>query len=161
MANAKQQKFKPAQNFVPIQEVRDGIVLLKDGPMRAILMTSTINFALKSEDEQIALLSQFQSFLNSLDFSIQLFVQSRDLDIRPYIAKLEDIFTQQTNELMRVQTREYIEFVKSFVENTSIMTKRFFIIVPYEAAMVSAGKGGVSFGGGKQSAADILPTGSS
>ena len=127
MANAKQQKFKPAQNFVPIQEVRDGIVLLKDGPMRAILMTSTINFALKSEDEQIALLSQFQSFLNSLDFSIQLFVQSRDLDIRPYIAKLEDIFTQQTNELMRVQTREYIEFVKSFVENTSIMTKRFTI----------------------------------
>lgn len=125
------QKFKATQKFVPIKEVRDGIVVLSDGSMRAILMTSSLNFALKSNDEQIAILGQFQNFLNSLDFSIQIYIQSRDLDIRPYIAKLENIYKDQINDLMRIQTREYIEFVKSFVGSSNIMTKRFFIIVPY------------------------------
>ena len=99
--------------------------------MRAILMTSSLNFALKSSDEQIAILGQFQNFLNSLDFSIQIYIQSRDLDIRPYIAKLESLYKEQTNDLMRIQTKEYIGFVKSFVESSNIMTKRFFIVVPY------------------------------
>ncbi len=154
MASAPKQNFTPTQEFVPIQEVRDGIVILKDGSMRAILMTSSVNFALKSEEEQVAILAQFQNFLNSLDFSIQIFIQSRDLDIRPYIAKLEELYKQQTTDLMRVQTREYIDFVKTFVEGASIMTKRFFIVVPYTQAMLSAGKGGVTFGRGKQNAAE-------
>ena len=153
MAAAKQ-NFKPTQNFVPIQEVRDGIVILKDGSMRAILMTSSVNFALKSEDEQLALLVQFQNFLNSLDFSIQIFIQSRDLDIRPYIAKLEVLYKAQTTDLMRIQTREYIEFVKTFVAGASIMTKRFFIVVPYSQAILSSGKGGMSFGKNKGNTAE-------
>lgn len=124
-------KMKATQGFVPIQEVRDGIVTLKDGSMRAILMTSSVNFALKSSEEQIAILAQFQNFLNSLEFSFQIFIQSRDLDIRPYVAKLEDLYKNQTNDLMRIQTREYIEFIKSFVEGSNIMTKRFFIVIPY------------------------------
>lgn len=146
------QKFKPTQEFVPIREVRDGIVILKDGSMRAILMTSTINFALKSEEEQVAILVQFQNFLNSIEFSIQIFVQSRDLDIRPYVAKLEDLYKQQTSDLMRIQTREYIEFVKSFVEATNIMVKRFFIVVPYSQTILPTGKGGLPTlkGKGKQ-----------
>lgn len=148
MAVAKK-NFKPTQEFVPIQEVRDGIVILKDGSMRAILMTSSVNFALKSEDEQLAILIQFQNFLNSLDFSLQIFIQSRDLDIRPYVAKLEVLYKAQTTDLMRIQTREYIEFVKTFVEGSSIMTKRFFLVVPYTQAMIKTGKGGVSFGKGK------------
>ena len=140
---AAKQNFKPTQEFVPIKEVRDGIVILKDGSMRAILMTSSINFALKSEEEQIAILAQFQNFLNSLEFSIQIFVQSRDLDIRPYVAKLEELYKQQTSDLMRVQTREYIEFVKNFVDATNIMVKRFFIVVPYSQTMLPTGKGGL------------------
>ncbi|MDO8589883.1 MAG: hypothetical protein Q7R69_01250 [bacterium] len=130
------------QEFVPIKEVRDGVVLLKDGGMRAILLCSSLNFALKSEDERQAILLQFQDFLNSLDFSIEIVVQSRKLDIRPYIALLEGQEKIQTNSLMKIQVREYIEFIKSFTENTNIMTKNFFIVVPYSPAMLNAHKSG-------------------
>jgi type IV secretory pathway VirB4 component len=122
---------KSTQEFVPVREVRDGIVVLKDGGLRAVLLASSINFALKSEDEQTAFIVQFQNFLNSLDFSVQIFVQSRMLDIRPYVATLEAQYKEQLDDLMRVQIREYIEFVKSFTEAANIMTKNFFVVVPY------------------------------
>ena len=122
------------QEFVPIKEVRDGIVILKDGGMRAILLCSSLNFALKSEDERNAILLQFQDFLNSLDFSIEILVQSRKLDIRPYLALLEDRETKQENNLLKIQVREYIEFIKNFTESTNIITKHFFIVVPYSPA---------------------------
>lgn len=120
-----------AQEFVPIDEVRDGIVVLKDGGLRAVLMTSSLNFALKSGDEQQAIIAQFQNMLNALDFTVQIFVQSRELDIRPYVALLEERYEAQLDDLMKVQVREYIEFVKTFTESANIMTKNFFIIVPY------------------------------
>ena len=82
-------RAKPSQDFVPIEQVRDGIMVLKDGSVRSVLMASSINIVLKSEDEQAAILKQFENFLNSLDFSIQIFIQSRELDIRPYLALLE------------------------------------------------------------------------
>jgi len=129
------------QNFIPIKEVRDGVVILKDGSMRAILMTSSLNFALKSEDEQQAIIFQFQNFLNSLNFSIQIFVQSRRLDIRPYIALLEGRQKQQTSDLLKIQIKEYIQFIKTFTENTNIMTKSFFIVVPYTSPQISVSKG--------------------
>ena len=133
------------QDFVPISEVRDGIVVLKDGGLRAILLASSINFALKSDDEQTAFIVQFQNFLNSLDFSVQILVQSRMLDIRPYVATLEVAYKAQLNDLMRVQIREYIEFVKSFTEAASIMTKNFFVVIPYEQTkLAAAGKGPLS-----------------
>ena len=130
-------KTSATQEFVPIKEVRDGIVLLKDGGMRAILLCSSLNFSLKSEDERNAILLQFQDFLNSLDFSIEIVIQSRKLDIRPYIALLEGQEKIQTNNLMKIQVREYIEFIKSFTENTNIMTKNFFIVVPYSPSLVN------------------------
>lgn len=131
-----------SQDFVPIKEVKDGVVILKDGSMRAVLMTSSVNFALKSTEEQQSILFQFQNFLNTLDFSVQISVQSRRLDIRPYIALLENRLREQTNDLMRIQIKEYIEFVKTFTANTNIMTKSFFIIVPYTPAKISVGKVG-------------------
>lgn len=134
-------KSKSAQEFIPVKEVRDGIVVLKDGGLRAILMTSSLNFALKSADEQASTLFQFQNFLNSLDFSIQIFIQSRDLDIRPYITLLEERYKAQVTELMRVQIREYIEFVKNFTESANIMSKNFFVIVPYTPSVFSSKKG--------------------
>lgn len=130
------------QDFVPISEVRDGILVLKDGSLRAVLLASSINFALKSEDEQTAFIVQFQNFLNSLDFSVQIFVQSRMLDIRPYVATLEEAYKGQLDDLMRVQIREYIEFIRSFTEAASIMTKSFFVVVPYSPAAVSTKSGG-------------------
>jgi hypothetical protein len=128
------------QSFVPIQEIRDGIVILKDGGMRQVVLATSLNFALKSADEQSAILLQFQNFLNSLDFSVQIFIQSKKLDIRPYLALLEDRYKEQTTELMKIQVREYIEFIKTFVESTNIMSKSFFIVVPYDPPIVSSGK---------------------
>ena len=128
-----------------MKEVRDGVVMLKDGSLRGILLASSINFALKSEDEQTAFIVQFQNFLNSLDFSVEIFVQSRMLDIRPYIATLEIAYKNQLDDLMRVQIREYIEFIKSFTEAANIMTKNFFVVVPYTPVMLSASnKSGIS-----------------
>lgn len=124
---------KPTQSFIPIKEIRDGIIVLKDGSLRAILLASSLNFALKSADEQQSIIFQFQNFLNSINFSVQIFTQSRRLDIRPYIALLEDRLKEQVGDLMKMQTREYIEFIRSFTESTSIMTKSFFIVVPYSA----------------------------
>lgn len=132
---------KSTQEFVPISEVRNGVVVLKDGGLRAVLLASSINFALKSEDEQTAFIVQFQNFLNSLDFSVQIFVQSRMLDIRPYVATLEAAYKGQLDDLMRIQIREYIEFIKSFTEAANIMTKNFFVVVPYSAAIVKKGSG--------------------
>ena len=129
------------QEFVPIDDVRDGVIILKNGGMRGVLMASSINFSLKSNDERQAILLQFQDFLNSLDFSIQILAQSRKLDIRPYIALLEGRQKKQTNDLMKMQIEQYMEFIKSFTESTNIMTKNFFIIVPYDAAIVSTKKG--------------------
>lgn len=132
------------QEFVPIKEVRDGVVILKDGGMRAILLCSSLNFSLKSEDERNAILLQFQDFLNSLDFSIEILIQSRKLDIRPYLALLEEQEKNQNNNLLRIQVREYIEFIKNFTENTNIMTKHFFIVVPYTPAIINtASKNGI------------------
>jgi len=135
---------KSTQDFVPVREVRDGIIVLKDGGLRAVLLASSINFALKSDDEQTAFITQFQSFLNSLDFSVQIFIESRMLDIRPYVATLEAAYKEQLDDLMRIQIREYIEFIKSFTETASIMTKNFFVVVPYASAGISAGLSGPS-----------------
>ena len=134
---------KSTQEFVPISAVRDGIIVMKDGDLRAVLLASSINFALKSDDEQTAFIVQFQNFLNSLDFSCQIFVQSRMLDIRPYLATLEAQFKEQLDDLMRIQIREYIEFIKSFTEAANIMTKNFFVVVPYSPTLTMS-KGGVS-----------------
>lgn len=138
------QTAKTTQEFVPIQEIRDGIVILKDSSMRAIVLASSLNFALKSADEQNAIISQFQNFLNSLDFSVQIFIQSKRLDIRPYIALLEERYKEQVTELMKIQTREYIEFIKTFVDNSNIMTKGFFIVIPYMPPILTAGNNPIS-----------------
>ena len=133
---------KATQEFVPIKEVRDGVVILKDNSMRAVILASSLNFSLKSEDERNAIILQFQDFLNSLDFAVQICVESRRLDIRPYISLLENQYKEQVNDLMKIQTREYIEFVKKFTETTNIMTKSFFVVVSYDPAMINI-KGGI------------------
>ncbi len=135
---------KATQAFVPVKEVRNGVVILKDGGYRGILMCSSINFALKSEDEQKAIIGGFQNFLNTLDFSVEIVVHSRKMDIRPYLVMLEGRMDSQSNELMRLQLREYIQFVRGFMDSTSIMTKLFYIVVPYSPAPAKAVAGAVS-----------------
>jgi hypothetical protein len=129
---------KATQEFVPIKEIRDGIIMLKDGSMRAVVMASSINFALKSTDEQQGVIMQFQNFLNGLDFSIQISIQSKELDIRPYISMLEGRYKNEIGDLMKIQIKEYIQFIKNFVEQTSIMTKTFFVIIPFSPSIAGS-----------------------
>ncbi|MFA6295253.1 MAG: hypothetical protein WC666_02395 [Candidatus Paceibacterota bacterium] len=152
-------KSQTTQDFVPIQEIRDGVIILKSGGLRTIILASSLNFALKSQDEQSSILMQFQNFLNSLDFSIQIFIQSKKLDIRPYIALLEDRYKEQASELMKIQVREYIEFIRTFVESTNIMSKSFFVVIPYDPAIISSGKNPISnFFPGKNKGATTTET---
>ncbi|MGD0328712.1 MAG: hypothetical protein ABSB00_03340 [Minisyncoccia bacterium] len=126
------------QQFVPVKEIRNGAIILKDGSYRGVLICSSINFGLKSADEQRAITLGFQNFLNTLDFSIQIVVNSRKMDLRPYLALLEEKTPEQKTELMRIQLREYIEFIRSFAEQANIMTKSFYIVVPYSPHISTA-----------------------
>jgi len=119
------------QAFLEIQDIREGILLLKNNSIRGVLMVSSINFALKSDEEQTAIIYAFQSFLNSLDFFCQIVVQSRNINITPYLDGLKDLEERQTNELLRRQTSSYREFIKNMVVGDTVMTKNFYVVVPY------------------------------
>jgi len=119
------------QQFLEIKDIKEGVIILKNNTLRGVLMVSSLNFALKSGEEQEATIYQFQQFLNSLDFSCQVLVQSRKLNITGYLDKLEELEKKQKNDLLKVQTAEYRKFVESLVKEGTIMTKNFYIIVPY------------------------------
>lgn len=119
------------QDFLEVQDIREGVLILKNQGLRGVLMVSSLNFALKSEEEQAAIIYAFQSFLNSLDFSCQVVVQSRNINITPYLDELKDLEEKQTNELLKEQTASYREFIKQLVHGETIMTKNFYIVIPY------------------------------
>ena len=131
------------QQFVPVKEIRNGVIILKDGGYRGVLICSAVNFGLKSAEEQHGIILGFQNFLNTLDFSIQIVINSRRMDLRPYLALLQEKSVEQKSELMRIQLREYIEFIRSFAEQTNIMTKSFYVVVAY--APHASAAGAVSF----------------
>lgn len=143
---------KPTQNFISISEVRDGIMVLKDGGLRAILLATSVNISLKSADEQVAILLQFQNFLNTLEFSTQIVIHSRRRDMRPYLATLEERMKNQLEPLLKIQTKEYIEFIRAFSDQTNIMEKSFFVVVPFTPTSLSGSKGisGIFGGLGKK-----------
>jgi hypothetical protein len=140
MAIAKT-KAKSSQEFVAVKEIRDGVIILEDNQMRMALMASSLNFALKSTEEQEAILAQYQEFLNSLDFSVQFFIQSRHLNIESYLDSLREAEKKQTNELLKIQGREYIEFVKNFVSLTQIVSKTFYVIIPFSPPVFGGATG--------------------
>ena len=125
-------KAASTQQYLDIAEIRDDLVILKDGSIRAVLLASSINFALKSEDEQNALVAGYISLLNSLDFSLQIVVQSRRLNIDKYLEDLKQKQQEQANELLRTQIAEYHDFVKQLITLGDIMGKRFYIVIPYK-----------------------------
>ncbi len=130
MANIKESL--PTQEFIGIESIDDGIIKLKSGALRRILLVSGTNFALKSEEEQGIITYAFQGFLNSISFSIQLFIHSRKLNIEDYLEKMGERENQEENQLLKNQITEYREFIKSFVSQNAIMQKSFFAIVPYD-----------------------------
>ena len=119
------------QDFLQVDQIREGVVILKNKALRGIMMVSSLNFALKSDEEQLIILHQFQDFLNSLDFDCQIIAQSRKLNITGYLDKLNDLELKQTNELLKIQIKEYHNFIQKLVAGGSIMSKSFFAVVPF------------------------------
>lgn len=125
-------KAPPSQEILNIEEIREGVIILKDGTLRAILMATGINFALRSEEEKEALIYGFQDFLNSLDFPVQFIIQSRKVDAKEYLAELIHYEERAPNDLMRLQVSEYMKFIKDLVSSTNIMGKAFYLVVPFD-----------------------------
>lgn len=136
MKNKKEAKKKksivPAQQHLLIGEIKNDTVIMKDGTLRAVLLVSSINFALKNEDEQNAIVQAYVSFLNSLEHPLQVVIQSRRLHIKPYLDTLIQKEHQQTNELLRTQIADYRSFVAQLVDLGQIMSKQFYLVVPYD-----------------------------
>lgn len=132
MATPKLPKNAPAvQQFVEVKEIKNNVVIMKDNSLKAVCICSSINFDLLSTEEQEAIIARFQEFLNSLDFSIQITIASRHFKIDTYLNQIKALEKKQTNELLKIQTGEYINFVQSFVEFANIMNKAFYVIIPF------------------------------
>jgi hypothetical protein len=129
---AKPKPGPATQRFLDIAEIRDDIVIMKDGTVRAVLLVASINFALKSEDEQQAIIQAYMTFLNSLEYPIQIAIQSRRMNIDAYMAALKEQETKSTNELLRAQISDYRNFVHELVELGEIMQKRFYVVISYD-----------------------------
>lgn len=128
------------QRYLEIAEIKNDTVLLKDGSLRSVLLVASVNFFLKSEDEQNAIIQSYSQFLNSFDFQLQIIIQSRKFDISHYLTVLEKFEKQQTNELLRMQMADYRQFIIQLVELGQIMDKKFFVVIPYDP--IKAGKKG-------------------
>lgn len=124
----------PSQRFLDVAEIKEDAVILKDGTLRAVLLVSSINFALKSVDEQNAIVQAYMQFLNGIDFPIQIVIQSRKMNIDSYMRQLVESEKTQTNDLLKRQIRDYSEFVKQLVKLGDIMQKRFYVVVPINPA---------------------------
>lgn len=127
------------QQFIPVEQIREGVMVMKDRSLKGVLIISSVNFALKSEEEQGAIIFNFQNFLNSLDFSCQIIVNSRKVNITGYIDKIKKIEDEQKNELLKIQTADYRKFIEDLVAEDSIMSKNFYVVVPYYPLLELAG----------------------
>lgn len=127
----KKIKAPSTQRYLPVSEIREDLVVLKDGTLRQILLVSSINFDLKTDDEQQAIILAYVQLLNSLHFSIQIMIQSRKLNISEYLGRLKAKEVEQTNELLRLQTMEYRQYVAELVDIADIMSKRFYVVIPF------------------------------
>jgi len=133
------QKGLSSQKYLEIAEIKDNVVVMKNGSLRAVLMVSSINFALKSIDEQDAIIYRYQSFLNSLDFSIQIVVNSRQLNIDSYLDALREEEKKQSSDLLRMQISSYVEYINGLVKMANIVTKTFYIVIPFSLAEAKDG----------------------
>jgi len=125
-----------SQRYLDVAQVRDGVLVMRDGSLRAVILVNAINFALKSEDEQNALVYAYQGFLNSFNFPIQIVMQSRQLDLANYLKKLEDRLAETTNELIQIQITDYTEFIERLIQIANIMDKKFYVVVPFQPPVV-------------------------
>jgi hypothetical protein len=120
------------QNMLQFAEIRDGIIIMHDGTFRSIIMVKSINFDLMSRSEQESVEYSFQGFLNSLYFPVQIFIRSQKIDLRPYLERLEKIRSEHDNMLLATLMEDYIDFMSSLAQQTNIMDKKFYVVIPFE-----------------------------
>jgi type IV secretory pathway VirB4 component len=125
------QNTKGTQDSLLIAEIKDGVVVMRDGSLRAVILGSAINFDLMSPQEQDAVEYGYQSFLNSLHFPIQIVIRSRKIDLDAYMEKLRVRRGEQTNDLLGLLMDDYIANIDALVEEVNIMDKQFYVVVPY------------------------------
>ncbi len=128
---AKAKKGPPTQTYLDIAAIKEDCIVMRDGTLRAVILCSSVNFALKSEDEQNASIQAYAQFLNSLEWPLQIVIQSRKLNIDKYVESLQGLSKQQPNELLRVMIDDYTSYIKELVSLGEIMTKRFYVVTPY------------------------------
>ncbi len=119
------------QNSLKIAELKEGMVIMKDGTFRAVISCKSINFDLMSTREKEAIEFSYQSFLNSLFFPIQILVRSKKVDIGPYLEKLVKIRSEQDNMLLNVLMDDYINYIDLLSQKANIMEKTFYVVLPY------------------------------
>jgi len=128
-------------DLIQLKQITEGVLILKDGSIRAVVEVGAINFDLRSSDEQAALLQQFQGFLNSLDFPLQMLIHSRKFDITAYLASVQAASEQLTNELLKVQAQEYMRFVGELSDLANVMSKKFYVALPFTVVATGEKKG--------------------
>lgn len=132
------------QEHLPIAGIQDGVVIMKDGSVRIILQVDPINFELKSEEEQNASIYGYQSFLNSLEYPIQIIIQSKKLDLERYLKKMEASQKLINNDLLRIQIEDYIGFVRQLITIANIMSKKFYVVLSYGSGSIKSVGGGLA-----------------
>lgn len=123
--------FANAQDLVEIKEIKEGVIVLKSGELRQVIMVGGINFALRSEEDQNLILRSYQDFLNGLNFPLQIIIHSRKINIEKYLSILEERRNQETSGLLQDQISEYQEFVRNFIHDNAIMRKTFLVVIPF------------------------------
>ena len=131
------EKGLPTQSFVAVKEVRSGVIHLKSGGLRQLLIVSGVNFDLKADEEQALILNTFQNFLNTIDFTVQCFIHSRKVNVDTYLNRMRARQLEEPNELLKIQIAEYIDFIAAFVDQNAIISKTFFVVVPYDPPVTS------------------------
>lgn len=121
-----------ARHQIAIKGVRDGVLILPNNEYRAILQVSSLNFELRSEEEQDAIIDIYESFLNSVGSSLQILVRTREIDMDKYLADLGERLDDEKEEIYRTQLQNYDEFIRSLITTNKILTRHFYIIVPYK-----------------------------
>jgi hypothetical protein len=131
--NLKQKNIRTGstQDYLDIDEIKADVIILKNGGMRAVVMCSSVNFGLKSTEEQEAIVAAYQQFLNSLDFPIQIVINSRSMDLSDYLNFIDERYREQKNDLLKIQIAEYKDFIKELVKVSDVMSKHFYVVIPF------------------------------
>src|SRR5947209_11071953 len=128
----KSNKKASARSQIDLKGVKDGVLLLPGNKYRVVLQVSSVNFELKSEDEQDAIIDTYESFLNSVGSPLQILIRTREIDMDKYLSELDEQLEDESEAVYRNQLTNYGEFIRSLITTNKILTRHFYVVVPYE-----------------------------